>query len=106
MTTFKTVNSAFISLVDDCFSTRIYHIVIISYPIYPNRRKAKLNELNFWDLMDRTKQISQNDGRKQAQLLVDELTKLSKDEIITYYKILRDYMGQAYSWNLWAAAYI
>ena len=65
-----------------------------------------MNEANFWELMEHTKQISRNNGRKQAQLLIDELTKLTKDEIIDYYKFFRDYMGQAYSHNLWDAAYI
>ena len=60
----------------------------------------------FWKLIEKTHQISQGAPRKQANLLIDELAKLSETEILSYQSILYDLMDKAYIAELWDVAYI
>lgn len=60
----------------------------------------------FWRLIDSTRSKSNGDGYVQADLLVEELVQLSEADIIVFDKNFQEYMNQAYSNDLWAAAYI
>ncbi len=64
-----------------------------------------MDETTFWQLMDETRAASGNDGYKQIELLVEELVKLSEEDILDFDDIFDWYLDQAYSRNLWAAAY-
>lgn len=65
-----------------------------------------MNHIDFWGLIDITRLKSNGDGYMQADLLIEALVLLSEDDIIMFGKIFQEYMNQAYSWDLWAAAYI
>ena len=60
----------------------------------------------FWKLIEKTHQISQGAPRKQADLLVDELAKLSEADILSYQSILDDMVDKAYIGELWDVAFI
>lgn len=60
----------------------------------------------FWKLIEKTYQDSQGAPRKQADLLVDELAKLSKADILSYQLILDDLVDKAYIAELWDIAFI
>lgn len=60
----------------------------------------------FWKLIESTRDASQGDPFKQADLLTEALTQLPEEDIISYDAILREYMDKAYSVDLWEAAYI
>ncbi|MHB9129832.1 MAG: DUF4240 domain-containing protein [Armatimonadota bacterium] len=60
----------------------------------------------FWRIIAETRTLSDAtmDGRVEA--LNNMLSKLPPEEIIQFDRIFREYMNQAYSYNLWGAAYI
>jgi Protein of unknown function (DUF4240) len=60
----------------------------------------------FWKLIEETHQDSQGDPRKQADLLVGELAKLSEADILSYQSILDDLKDKAYIAELWDVAFI
>jgi hypothetical protein len=60
----------------------------------------------FWKLIEKTHQDTQGDPRKQADLLVDELAKLSEANILSYQSILDDLVDEAYIAELWDVAFI
>jgi hypothetical protein len=60
----------------------------------------------FWKLIEKTHQNSQRDPRKQADLLIAELTKLPEAEILSYQSILEDLVDKAYIAELWDVAFI
>ena len=60
----------------------------------------------FWKLIEKTHQNSQGAPQKQADLLVDELAKLSEAEILSYQLILDNLVDQAYIAELWDVAFI
>jgi len=60
----------------------------------------------FWKLIEKTHQISSGAPDKQAELLIDELAKLSEADILSYQSILDDMMDKAYIGELWDVAFI
>jgi hypothetical protein len=60
----------------------------------------------FWKLVEKTHQISQGAPDKQANLLIDELAKLSETNSLSYQSILDDLMDKAYIAELWDVAVI
>lgn len=60
----------------------------------------------FWKLIEKTHQMSQGSPRKQADLLVNELAKLSEADILSYQSILEDLVDKAYIAELWDVAFI
>ena len=63
-----------------------------------------MNVEKFWKLIEKTRQISQGASNQQADLLIDELTKLSEADIFSYQSILDDLMDKAYIAELWDIA--
>ena len=60
----------------------------------------------FWKIIDETRLASGGDHRKQAELLITTLTKLTEAEIIDYQEILDNLQDEAYIAELWEVAYI
>ena len=60
----------------------------------------------FWKLIEKTRQNSNGAPDKQAELLVDELAKLSEADILSYQSILDDMVDKAYIGELWDVAFI
>jgi hypothetical protein len=65
-----------------------------------------MNVEQFWKLIEQTHQNSQGVPHKQAELLVDELAKLSEADILSYQSILEDMVDKAYIGELWDVAFI
>lgn len=65
-----------------------------------------MNQDEFWSLIDRTRDESSGDPYQQADLLVEELTKLPEQDIIDYGMIYREFRDRAYLADLWDAAAI
>lgn len=59
---------------------------------------------SFWALIDKAREAAKGDARKQSDLLTEELTKLTAEEIISFDQIFRDLKDKAYIGNLWDAA--
>jgi Protein of unknown function (DUF4240) len=60
----------------------------------------------FWHLIEKTKADSKGDSDKQAELIVEQLSLMAIEEIITFEHIHNELMGRAYRRDLWNAAYI
>jgi len=60
----------------------------------------------FWKLVEKAHQNSQGAPHKQAELLVNELAKLSEADILSYQSILEDMVDKAYIGELWDVAFI
>jgi hypothetical protein len=60
----------------------------------------------FWHLIETTKIASDGDIEQQTRLLIQELVKLPPEEIIQFDMLLQTFHTQAYTNDLWAAAYI
>lgn len=58
---------------------------------------------NFWEIIDATLAEDQDQQSKQ---LTAELSKLSKEDLISFEDSYRTKLREAYHWDLWAAAYI
>jgi len=58
----------------------------------------------FWKLIDKTREAANGDAKKQSDILTEELTKLSEEEIISFEQIFKDLKDKAYIGNLWDAA--
>jgi len=65
-----------------------------------------LDITTFWDLIERTSHVSLGSGEEQAKLLINELTKMSEEDILSYQEVFRQQMQRAYTSDLWEAAYI
>ncbi len=60
-----------------------------------------MNVDNFWEIIDRVKDIAHPD-----QALKNELRLLSLDEIISFSEHFDVFVNKAYTWLMWSAAYI
>jgi uncharacterized protein DUF4240 len=62
-----------------------------------------MNEQQFWDIIQRSL-VAQN-VEEQIDFLDNELNKLSKEEILEFDYIFRQKHEDAFTWDIWAAAY-
>ena len=62
-----------------------------------------MEQNEFWAIIERS--LSAGDVEGQVELLLNELRKLSLDEIVSFDFIFRQMHEDAYKWDLWAAAY-
>jgi hypothetical protein len=60
----------------------------------------------FWNIVDEVHRNSGGDMEKKCKLLDSELRRLSLDEVLSFDAHFTDCLDRAYSWPLWAAAYI
>src|ERR1041385_2471487 len=60
----------------------------------------------FWKIVDRVNAASEGDMDEKCGLLKGELEKLSAGEVASFQSHFDDAMDRAYTWPLWAAAYI
>jgi hypothetical protein len=67
---------------------------------------AQLDEATFWQLMADTRRAAGNDTGRQTQLLEERLTHFSPQAIVEFARIRHQLDRRAYTWNLWAAAYV
>jgi hypothetical protein len=63
-------------------------------------------ESKFWEIIKTSKSNSKGNYEKQQIELNKELSKLTAIEILEFDNQFRTLRGQAYTWDLWAAAYI
>lgn len=61
---------------------------------------------DFWALVDRVHMASGGKMDRKCKLLEDELRKLSADEVQSFHQHFTNYYYQAYTQDLWGAAYI
>jgi len=60
----------------------------------------------FWNLIEKIHVASGGDMDKKCELLDAELRRMSLDEVRSFHAHFYECQDRAYSWELWAAAYI
>ena len=60
----------------------------------------------FWELVDATREAAEGDPEEQADLLVDRLLALDPDMVLDFARHFEARYNRAYTWDLWAAAWI
>lgn len=67
---------------------------------------ALMDEDQFWQIIQTTKNKANGNYEQQQEMLAKELSILTPDEIIQFDNRFRYFRGQANTWELWAAIYI
>ena len=62
-----------------------------------------MNEQQFWEIIQRS--LKAENVEAQIEYLGNELGKLSKEDILEFDYIFRQKHEDAYTWDIWAAAY-
>jgi hypothetical protein len=65
-----------------------------------------MQEDRFWEIIEKSKAKGKGDYELQQEMLFNELTKLDPKEVLAFESRFNDYDTKAYTWDLWAAAYI
>src|SRR5215203_1393431 len=65
-----------------------------------------MNSKQFWALIDASCRETRHGCAEQAEWLVSQLTRLPAQEIEDFHARLKEAMSEAYTWDLWGAAYI
>lgn len=65
-----------------------------------------MNEKEFWEIIDGINNRSSGSMDRKCELLVESVEKLDSKSAIKFCEIFDKLMDNAYTWNLWGAAYI
>ncbi|MEN3585570.1 MULTISPECIES: DUF4240 domain-containing protein [unclassified Streptomyces] len=63
-----------------------------------------MDETEFWELVDATREAADGDPEEQADLLVDRLLRLDPDLVLDFARHFEARYNRARTWDLWAAA--
>jgi uncharacterized protein DUF4240 len=67
---------------------------------------AGMDEAAFWRLVADTRGASGNDTGRQSELLEERLSRLPAQQIVDFGRIRHRLDQQAYTWEIWGAAYV
>ena len=67
---------------------------------------GQMDQAAFWALIDSTRQTAGNDTGRQSELLEERLSRLAPQAIVDFQSIRHRLDERAYTWDLWAAAYV
>lgn len=65
-----------------------------------------MNELEFWKIVENAHDLSGGDMDKKCAVIKTTVASLPKEDAIVFSSLFEAAMDKAYSWPLWAAAYI
>ncbi|GHA83851.1 DUF4240 domain-containing protein [Streptomyces termitum] len=63
-----------------------------------------MDETEFWEIIDATREEAEGDPDEQADLLVERLTRLDPDTVLDYARHFEARFNRAYHWDVWGAA--
>ncbi|MHC0431047.1 DUF4240 domain-containing protein [Streptomyces sp. O3] len=63
-----------------------------------------MDETEFWEIVDSTREDAQGDPEEQADLLVERLLRLDPDVVLDFARHFEARYNRAYRWDLWGAA--
>ena len=72
----------------------------------PSDTPARLGEPGFWRLVEAARGDAGGDTERQSELLAERLGELPADQIADFGAIRHRLDQQAYSWDMWGAAYV
>ncbi|GAA3305956.1 DUF4240 domain-containing protein [Streptomyces cinereospinus] len=65
-----------------------------------------MDETEFWELVDTTREAAEGDPEEQADLLVERLLRLDPEAVLDFARHFEARYGRAYTWDLWGAAWV
>jgi hypothetical protein len=65
-----------------------------------------MDETEFWELIDTTREAAEGDPEEQAELLVDRLLQLDPESVLDFARHFEARYNRAYRWDLWGAAWV
>ncbi|MEU4171738.1 DUF4240 domain-containing protein [Streptomyces sp. NPDC026665] len=65
-----------------------------------------MDETEFWELVDTTRETAEGDPEEQADLLVERLVQLDPDSVLDFARHFESRYNRAYRWDLWGAAWL
>jgi hypothetical protein len=63
-----------------------------------------MDETEFWEIVDSTRQAADGDPEEHADLLVERLALLDPDAVLDFARHFETRFARAFHWDLWAAA--
>ncbi|AJP01711.1 polymerase [Streptomyces cyaneogriseus subsp. noncyanogenus] len=65
-----------------------------------------MDETEFWELIDATREAAEGDPEEQADLLVERLCRLDPEGVLDFARHFEARYRRAFTWDLWAAAWV
>ncbi|WP_329460383.1 DUF4240 domain-containing protein [Streptomyces sp. NBC_01497] len=65
-----------------------------------------MDETDFWEIVDGTREAAGGDAEEHADLLVERLAQLDPDAVLDFARHFESRYNRAYRWDLWGAASI
>ncbi|WP_326813129.1 DUF4240 domain-containing protein [Streptomyces scopuliridis] len=63
-----------------------------------------MDETEFWEIVDSTREAAEGDPEDQADQLVERLLQLDPDSVLDFSRHFESRYNRAYRWDLWGAA--
>jgi hypothetical protein len=63
-----------------------------------------MDETEFWEIIDSTREAAEGDPEDHADLLVERLLQLDPDSVLDFARHFETRYNRAYDWDLWGAA--
>ncbi|MFE9907545.1 DUF4240 domain-containing protein [Streptomyces clavifer] len=63
-----------------------------------------MDETEFWEIIDDTREAAEGDPEDHADLLVERLVRLDPDSVLDFARHFEARYNRAYRWDLWGAA--
>lgn len=65
-----------------------------------------MDETEFWELVDATRDAAEGDPEEQADLLVERLLQKDPESVLDFARHFEVRYNRAYRWDLWGAAWV
>jgi Protein of unknown function (DUF4240) len=65
-----------------------------------------MDETEFWEIVDSTREAAEGDPEDQAELLVERLLQSDPDSVLDFARHFESRYNRAYHWDLWGAAWV
>ncbi|MES4889890.1 DUF4240 domain-containing protein [Streptomyces sp. NPDC096012] len=65
-----------------------------------------MDETEFWELIDATREVAEGDPEDQADALVERLLRLDPELVLDFARHFEARYNRAYRWDLWGAAWV
>ncbi|MER6784706.1 DUF4240 domain-containing protein [Streptomyces sp. NPDC000658] len=65
-----------------------------------------MDETEFWELVDASREAAEGDPEEQADVLVERLLELDPESVLDFARHFESRYHRAYRWDLWGAAWL
>jgi hypothetical protein len=65
-----------------------------------------MDETEFWELIDSSREAAERDPEEQADLLVERLVRLDPESVLDFSRHFESRFNRAFTWELWGAAQV